>query len=436
MTPSFRPRAFAALFGGLPGAGLRRGAPVAGLVAAALLGAASTAAADDPTPVMRYDWFVVPMMAYNSDNGVGFGARVEVARREPGYQPFRAAYMAQGYASLRSYHHHMLRYDRIGLGSDRLRLTVNGVYRQWGNDGYWGIGNATTRERQYVGDFDDDDPRGERYEYSLVQPFLHVTLRVGLGSRPAAGTRRPWAIFTSFNGKWSDVSAHRDSLLAEDQPWGVEGGLDLLVTAGLLYDTRRPEADPQRGIFAEVSLSGSIPNSSGSAALFALHGAARAYHALLPWMVAAGRVMVEAMFGRVPFYEMVHWHGSVPIAGFGGFDAVRGVPFGRWRAPHRAVASVELRLRLARITVFRRSLALQLGLFTDAGIVWGAGEDPGAEAQFPLHVTGGAGLRLVFAETFVGRFDTGFGNDPIREASGELSDALSLGIYLTFGQAF
>jgi hypothetical protein len=30
----------------------------------------------------------------------------------------------------------------------------------------------------------------------------------------------------------------------------------------------------------------------------------------------------------------------------------------------------------------------------------------------------------------------GFGNDPIREASGELSDALSHGLYLTFGQAF
>ena len=101
------------------------------------------------------------------------------------------------------------------------------------------------------------------------------------------------------------------------------------------------------------------------------------------------------------------------------------------------MSSLELRFSLWRLSLYNRPLILQLGVYSDAGFVWGAQSPANGPAfDMPIHVSAGAGLRLVFAESFVARLDTGFASDPIREASGELSSDLSFGMYLTFGQAF
>ena len=147
--------------------------------------------------------------------------------------------------------------------------------------------------------------------------------------------------------------------------------------------------------------------------------------------------MAEVLTGQVPFYEMVHWRGSSPIAGFGGFETLRGISFGRWRAPSKAIANLELRFRLGEHTLFRRPLVWQLGLFCDAGIVWAAGDSATEpELDFPLHLAGGLGIRIIFDRNFVGRVDTGFSNDPIREPSGEVTNAFQYGIYVVFDHAF
>jgi hypothetical protein len=378
----------------------------------------------------RIGWYVIPNVAYDSDDGLGFGVRGELALHERGYEPYRAAFVLHAFASLRNYHHHRFRFDRVGLGSARrLRLTVHAAYRQWGNDGYWGIGNGTTREREFVGDFESDDPRRQRYRYTLIQPFVHATLRAEMGGGVA--------LFVSLNGKWSVVSARSISLLEEQQPYGMEGGLTLLFSAGLIYDTRQPEVEPRRGLLAEVSGQWAAPLPWGPGNFGGAFFSLRAYHSLASWLVLAWRVMAEMLGGDVPFYEMVHWRGSAPIAGFGGFETLRGVSFGRWRAPSKALANVELRFRLGEHNLFRRPLTWQLGLFGDAGVVWAAGDDAlEEELDFPLHVAGGLGLRLIFDRSFVGRLDVGFSNDPVREPTGEVSSAFQYGIYVVFDQAF
>ena len=256
----------------------------------------------------RSDWFVWPLMGYNSDNGLGFGLRAELAEKDPAYDPHRTAYMIQGYASLRNFHYHMLRYDHLGfLGVEGLRLTINGVYRQWGNDGYWGIGNSTSRERAYAGPFEDGDPRAKRYLYKLAQPFLHTTLRLELLGK--------WSAFLSLIGKWSDIESFADSLLRQEQPLGFEGGFNMQLSGGVVYDTRKPEADPTQGVFAETSLSTAIETPWGPGWFVGLFASIRAYVGLTDWFTVCMRAMTEMLLGDVPFYEMVHWHGSVPIAG-------------------------------------------------------------------------------------------------------------------------
>jgi outer membrane protein assembly factor BamA len=385
----------------------------------------------------RLDWYVLPNVAFDTDDGLGFGVRGEVAVPEEGYEPYREAYVIHAFASLRNFHHHRFRYDRTGLGrSKRLRVTLHVAYRQWGNDGYWGIGPGTVREREFVGSFERDDPRRTRYRYDLIQPFVHFTLRASMG--------RGLALFVSLNGKWTWVRTYPGSLLEEQlaseasRPYGADGGLTVLLSSGLLYDSRRPEVDPRRGVLAEASGQWALPLPWGPGRFGGAFFSLRAFFGLTRWMVLATRLMAEFLGGEVPFYEMTHWRSSVPIAGFGGFETLRGVSFGRWRAPCKAVLNLELRFTLGQHQLFRRPLVWQLAAFGDAGAVWGAGDAATAPQVdlFPLRASGGLGVRLVYASSFVARLDAGLSNDPVVEPTGEVSNELQWGLYLVFDHAF
>ena len=375
-------------------------------------------------------WYVVPNLAYDSDDGLGFGARGELAIVEPGYEPYRAAYVCHLYASLRGFHHHRLRYDRLGLGpGGRLRLTVHLAWRQWLNDGYWGIGNGTTREPEFADESDDDAAGGKRYRYKLFQPFAHITLRAEVSG--------PLKAFASLNGKWSEIGTYENSLLSEQQPNGFDGGLGLILSAGILYDTREPEINPRDGYFAELSGRYALPVPESAGNFGGMMASIRGYFSLGARVVFATRLMAEQLFGDIPFYEMVHWGGAVPVAGFGGFETLRGVRFGRWRAPGKAILNAELRAGLFEHRLRRQTMQWQGALLADAGIVFGSKyRTTDRRADIPVHPAVGVGLRAIYAESFVARLDVGVGLDPVMEADDEVTQRPSFGIYVVFDHAF
>ncbi|MEE8408950.1 MAG: hypothetical protein V3T05_05055, partial [Myxococcota bacterium] len=151
----------------------------------------------------------------------------------------------------------------------------------------------------------------------------------------------------------------------------------------------------------------------------------------------AARGMAEWLFGDIPFYEMVHWGGMQPIAGFGGADTIRGISFGRWRAPGKAVANLEARFDIGS-TDFRGDRLQGLVVpYLDAGIVFGAGSlGTALDADVLVHPAAGLSLRAIYAEGFVGRIDSGIGLDPVRAASGRLRNELSWGMYVVFDHPF
>ena len=381
-------------------------------------------------PKSPYRWYAVPNVAFDTDDGLGFGARGELAVTAPGHQPYKMAFVLHIFATLRGYHHHRFRFDRTGLGpGGRLRLTTHVAWRQWLNDGYWGIGNGTTRERSYIKSSDDDDPHRKRYRYTLFQPFVHVTLRARL--------TRHWSMFAAVNTKYSVIETFDGSLLAKHRPYGMDGGLTILLSGGFIFDSRSPEVDPKSGIFAEVSgrTAGPLPGGAGS--FGGVFASLRGYWSPSSWCVLAGRIMGEMLFGEIPFYEMVHWGGSVPVAGFGGFETLRGVSFGRWRAPGKAIVNAEARFHVFSHTIFKRPMVWQIALLADAGVVWGAGDSATAVApQIPIHPAMGLGIRAIFEETFVGRIDSGIGIDPVTEPDGTVTHEPTFGIYIVFDHAF
>jgi outer membrane protein assembly factor BamA len=331
------------------------------------------------------------------------------------------------FASLRGFHHHRFRVDRVGLGPGRkLRLTLHLAWRQWLNDGYWGIGNTTAREEMYSGDFDSDDPRAKRYRYSLYQPFGHLTLRGSLSPR--------WSLFGALNVKYSVVRTYEGSLLAEQRPFGMDGGLGIILSAGIIYDSRAPEINPRSGVMAELSARYALPGGAGS--FGGIFASIRGFYT--PWsrLTLGMRVMVEALWGQIPFYEMVHWGGMTPVTGFGGFETLRGIAFGRFRAPGKAVLNAEARIKLFQHNLFKRPLAWQLGIFADLGGVFGANDNTPASGGPFVHPGGGAGVRLVYDSIFVMRVDAAAGLDPLQLADGSVKNEAKFGLYVVFDQAF
>ena len=350
-------------------------------------------------PAEHLRWLVLPNFSYDSDDKLGFGARGEVVR--PGGDPYKWALVLHAFATTNGYHHHRFRFDYVG----DVRVTGHFAFRAWLNDGYWGVGDGTTRG--------DDGEDGKRYRYSLVQPFAQVAVR-----REIVG---PLSVFASVNGRWSEVRTYPGSLLAEEQPLGMDGGLVGQLATGVLWDTREPEMTPAGGVLLEASVRG-VTGAYSFAGPFL---SARGWLQIGARVVVGERIMGEWLFGDVPFYEMVHWGGSVPIAGFGGADTLRGISFGRWRGPGKALSNTEVRIDVVSHRLLKRDLRWQLVPFTDSGIVWGAG-DPG-----PIHPTAGLGVRIIVDETMVGRIDGAVGQDLAVDGP-----ALSWGSYLMFDHMF
>ncbi len=387
----------------------------------ALLAAASAAEPDR-------DWYVVPTVSFDTDDGFGGGLRAEVAWRAEGVEPYRTALVAQAYATVRGYHHHRFRFDLLDRGPEgRLRLTGHIAYRAWLNDQYYGIGNQTVREAGYLGGWDPDSPDGKYYRYQLIQPFAQLTARYSLGG--------PWEAGAAVIGKRSRVNAYDRSLLAADQPFGMDGGWGLMLLGGLVYDSRAPELTPTSGVFAEVTGRVAPPLPGGQGAFVGAFGSFRHYTELTDGAVFAWRVMGEWLQGQVPFYEMVHWGGIVPVTGMGGSETLRGAAFGRWRAPGKAVFNAELRLRALRHTIGGEAFEWQLVPFVDAGTVFGA--PPGGPGPaFPIHPAAGVGVHVVLADSFVGRLDPGWALDPVQQQDGSVKMQASFGFYLVFDQTF
>lgn len=390
-----------------------------------------------PKPPVR--GYLVPNVGFDTDDGLGFGARFELQHKPDGYTPYKFGLVVHGYATLRGYHHHRLYFDFPGIGpKGGLRLTLKIAYRQWLNDGYWGIGNGAAREGAYIGDFDKDDPRRKRYRYNLIQPFLHLGLRQRI--------KGPWSAFVNLRVQYTDVRTYEGSLLAAEQPVGMGGGLEVELGGGLLLDTRDNEAAPNRGTYSEIAVRVSPDLVGVGVAYVAPFLSLRGYHTLVPgdlgrrWtgrIVFAHRLMAEWLLGNPPFYEMTRWGGSVPLLGFGGYETLRGAPFGRYRAPGRAILNAELRFDVLQFKLFKQPFRVQIAPFIDVGAVFGAGEQRSAPAPaVPIHPSPGVGLHVVYAESFAGRIDFAVSPDPVRQADGRVVDEPWWGLYLMFDQCF
>ena len=145
-----------------------------------------------------------------------------------------------------------------------------------------------------------------------------------------------------------------------------------------------------------------------------LHLQARFYGSLYgDWLVVAGRVLADALFGQPPLHELARFAGQWPDYGPGGATSVRGIPLQRYHGKIKLMGNLELRSKFVRFNFANRPLSLGLIGFFDAGRVWADWRpEPTLDGEaLGIGVGVGGGLRVQWGGTFVVRADVGWSPD-------------------------
>jgi len=399
------------------------------LVGALLLAAAPAAGEGKPPAPERLEPGLMPILAGDSDIGIGFGAVGTLARFRPGCRPYCWRLEALVYLTVKPtdagvqlpYHDYYLKLDLPGLAGGRLRLYGELGFSRYTTSGYYGLGDASPA-------LDDRPSRG--HQYDRIFPQLRARARIAL--------LRHLSLMLGASFTYNRLTLYEGSKLAEDLAAGdvetrsrLHGTSDHALgelTLGWIWDTRDHERAPTRGMFHELSWRGSPALAAGADVAYGgLNLTLRFFQAL--WrerLVLAARVMADLLLGDPPFYELACHGGLFPSSAIGGATAVRGVPLQRYHGKVKLLGNLELRARLLPFRIRSQRFNLGALLFVDAGRVWTdyralALDGAGAGIKVGL----GGGLRLQWGETFILRADVAWS-----------PDARPVGVYVDVGHIF
>lgn len=302
-----------------------------------------------------------------------------------------------------------------------VRLAVRPSWTWERTLGFYGVGNATT-DRAPPG------ASGSYFQYGRTHPALDADLRfhvVGsLAGIVGARYTQSWLQIERGSRLDQDLDARRPEVGHAPASGGTEATATFRV--GVQWDDRDSVVAPHRGTFHEVSL---LLSPGGSEAFPYRYGQAnltlRAYAPLGGRrLTLATRLVLDAQFGDVPFYELSRFDDTYAI---GGALGVRGVPGQRYSGKIKAIENVEVRFDVAEVHALGKALSIGGAAFFDVGRVW-SDVTPHPELDgtgLGLKWGAGAGPRLRSGEAFVVRADLAWS-----------PDARPIGGYFTVGHLF
>lgn len=391
--------------------------------------------ADDPN---RLEPGGIVLAAYNADLGFGGGGVLNLARFNPGYDPFRwraqlAVLMFAKHNGLRpagTFQNLSLIVDLPSAGrAPRWRL--EGYLRRQTNAGWYGLGNASVFERPW----EDIDPLLDPEAYALARHHNEYE-RSRVGLKAAGRLNLVDDLDAFFGGGWTlnRFTIYDGSVLDQDLAgahgadaqgrvsWAVPHQL-LEASAGVYWDVRDHETAPRQGFLVQSSVRGGV-GVGRSGAFWGANLTASAYVPVTGRTVFATRLLLDSLGGDVPFYEMARHGGLVQENSPGGGRSVRGVNLMRLHGRHKALLNVELRPELRAFELAGQASRVGLTAFVDTGRVWATlPADPVLDGDTGLHSAMGAGVWLHWGDSFLLRFDVG-------------TSAEGTGAYLDVGQMF
>jgi outer membrane protein assembly factor BamA len=386
----------------------------------------------------------LPLVAYDTNTGLGFGVgghyTFDGSRSDPlfAYTPYRHRFYAQAYVTTGGYQQHILSYDGYFVGNTPYRVRATLTYERNVNANYFGNGTSALANLSYRGTryatYDEavsaagahyfhygyDRPQGQ---VVVERSFWGGRLRglYGINVQHVAITR-----YDSSAAFWPTTRLGEDC--AAGLASGCDGGWNNTLRAGVAFDTRDFDPDPNHGVFIDTTGHWSARGFGSSADYLRLTTAARAYVSPFPGLadlVVAGRVLYSIQSARVPFFALdtLAMAGGTDDAtdqqGLGGERTLRGYRQDRFIGLVAAAASVEVRWTFVEFPLLGQRFSLQVAPFVDSGRVF----DRVALSLDDWKTSAGAGLRVGWNRSTIVMFDFG--------ASSE-----DTGFYVDFGMPF
>ncbi len=396
------------------------------LTALMLMGATpATASEVDPNPDSReIERAIVPLINFTTDRGLGYGAYAALfymGAEGPGDAPYRMQVGVQLYRTTGGYQDHKLVLDIPDLADGRLRTDLHVGWERWDQAYYFGQGNVLPRLRP------EDTPEN-RYAFGLNSVRLVSKARVQLAG--------PWHVFAGQLARTADIDVYSGSLLEQDSPTGVEGGLLSQAFGGFMLDSRDHEFAPTAGVWSEVSARIAGPAIGSTWSMWGLNMTDRRYWSLSSSrLVLATRAAADLQRGESPFFHQIVMGGSQWVD-IGGPLAMRGLPIGRYRGELTLYGDAELRWQATDFNVGRSHFRLFTVPFVNAARIVQPGEQ---DSKLHPHGGGGVGLRLLYNEVFQARFDVGVGREEYIASGGSGDDVERgwvPGVYLAFNTPY
>lgn len=332
----------------------------------------------------------LPLANYDTNTGVGFGARAYYyyngRRSDPlfAYTPYFYRVFLQGFATTRSLQFHWLDVDAPTVLGTPFRFRSQLIFQRNSEQHYFGLGSRAMQPLGFTGSprtyahFDDyqraldvPDENGQtrkRYDdYLLVQPLWLLSVeRSMLGGlvRPLAGLGFS---YTGLNANYkSDGPNQAPTRLQEDCAAGVvrgcSGGWNNFFRFGVSLDTRDYEPDPNRGVFVDAAL------DIGSRVLGSRYEWVRAmvsprvyFDPFRRWvdLVFAARGTFQLQSQSSPFFSMNFLpYTEDPRTGLGGLRTLRGYKQDRLVGPVMTLINLEARWTFLRFQTLGQRFAL------------------------------------------------------------------------------
>jgi outer membrane protein assembly factor BamA len=364
----------------------------------AIFGASGRAPAQSaPTP-RGLEIAGVPALNFNSDEGFGYGAVLQIYDYGAGLAPYRVTLQPTLLFTTRGKRDLSLFLDAPHVLPEGWRLGAYIEQQRQLATPWYGVGNdapfneqLTAGANPYFYRFGSNGFRGSAdIQHTLGVPTLRMLF--GVGGRSMSVNPVPYDSGTT--------------LLAQQLGTAIPTGESRYARVGLIWDTRDREVGTHRGTWSEllVQRSGAVLGANEVFTRSTL--TTREYVPLTDRVTLAERLILQNVTGSVPFYELFPIQSSFKDDdGLGGAGNVRGIPKDRYAGKGLALANSELRWRAAEFTLRGKPSAVVLSGFVDAGRVWASGLR--ASGLGTLHVGVGGGARLALGPSFVVATDVG-----------------------------
>jgi len=385
----------------------------------------------------RYEPAGFPLIGGNSDIGLQFGAVVTLTHFNDGIRPYAwnmdlvlSAAAKSGPSGIDlDQQNYLWQWDVPGLLGGRLRVNPMVNYRRTINQGYYGLGNASSPDRRAGAD-------GRYFQYVHQEAQARFVLRYNLAG--------PWDLMTATILRDVSPTPYPGSKLEEDaNALAADHGPLLLGThataigsqaVGIVYDSRDREIFPRVGSFHQIGIKLAQGLPTDAKVRYGEGGVILARYFPLPGpFLWAERFVGDFQFGNVPFFDLYQGGPFISDEMPGGSAGIRGVPVARYLGPIKAILNSELRAMLFGFRAFGQSFHLGTGVFFDTGRVWSDYTFNSPLDGKGLGLKWGTGLSayLMWGQAAIFRMEIAYSPDAVAENPG-----FPLGIYVEDGVMF